>query len=115
MGAQKEAKTVTDTMEDPIKLKEEGNAAFKACDYEEALLKYTEAIQLTEKDADKSLFLKNRAAVNLKTENFRAVVDDCTKALELTPNDPKALYRRCQAYESLDKAENETGFLFLNF
>lgn len=105
MGAQKEAKTVTDTMEDPIKLKEEGNAAFKACDYEEALLKYTEAIQLTEKDADKSLFLKNRAAVNLKTENFRAVVDDCTKALELTPNDPKALYRRCQAYEGLDKVD----------
>ena len=27
-------------------------------------------------------------------------------ALELVPNDPKALYRRCQAYEHLDKPED---------
>ena len=26
-------------------------------------------------------------------------------ALELTPNDPKALFRRCQAFESLSKYE----------
>lgn len=28
------------------------------------------------------------------------------KALEITPNDPKALYRRCQAYEHLGKVED---------
>ena len=28
------------------------------------------------------------------------------KALEIIPNDPKALYRRCQAYENLGKVED---------
>ena len=86
-------------------LKEEGNSAFKAGNYEEALVKYTRALDITEKETDKSLYLKNRAAVYLKTENFQAVVDDCSAALEITPNDPKALYRRCQAYEALDKVD----------
>ena len=92
-------------MVDPSKLKEEGNDAFKAGNYDEALAKYTQAIHLSEKDSDRCLYLKNRAAVNLKTENFQAVVDDCTEALEISPNDPKALYRRCQAYEGLDKVD----------
>ena len=107
MGQQKETvKLETEpVMEDPMKLKEAGNDAFKAGDYEEALSKYTRAMEITDKEADKSLLLKNRAAVNLKTENFQAVVDDCTAALEITPQDPKALYRRCQAYESLDKVD----------
>ena len=106
MGQQKEVKIDTESvMEDPLKLKEEGNAAFKAGDYEDALTKYTQAMKITEKEVDKSLLLKNRAAVNLKTENYQAVVDDCTAALEITPQDPKALYRRCQAYEFLDKVD----------
>ena len=108
MGQQKETVKLGSTetvMEDPMKLKEAGNDAFKAGDYEEALSKYTRAMEITDKEADRSLLLKNRAAVNLKTENFQAVVDDCTAALEITPQDPKALYRRCQAYESLDKVD----------
>ena len=92
-------------MGDDARLKEEGNAAFKAGNYEEALVKYTRAIELTDKESDKSLYLKNRAAVHLKTEDWERVVEDCTAALELCPNDPKALYRRCQAYEALDKTE----------
>ena len=92
-------------MEDPNKLKEEGNSAFKAGNYEEALVKYSRALDLTEKESDRSVYLKNRAAVHLKTENYQAVVDDCTASLEITPSDPKALYRRCQAYEALDKVE----------
>lgn len=91
--------------EDPAKLKEEGNGAFKAGNYEEALIKYTKAIDLTGKDNDKSTYLKNRAAVYLKIEDFDRAVSDCTGALEISNNDPKALYRRCQAYEALDKVE----------
>ena len=72
-----------------MKLKEEGNEAFKGGNYEEALAKYTQAIKLTDKEEDKCLYLKNRAAVNLKTENYQAVVDDCTVALEISPKDPK--------------------------
>jgi len=105
MGQVKEMQVESKAMEDPEKLKAEGNDSFKAGNYEEALIKYTRAIELSDKDIDKSTYLKNRAAVHLKKENYEKVVDDCTAALELTQNDPKALYRRCQAYEALDNVE----------
>jgi len=105
MGQVKDQKVETGVKEDPEKLKTEGNEAFKAGNYELALIKYTEAISLTENENDKSIYLKNRAAVNLKSEHFEKVVDDCSASLDICPNDPKALYRRCQAYEALDKVE----------
>jgi len=105
MGQVKDQKVETGVKEDPEKLKTEGNEAFKAGNYELALVKYTEAIAITENENDKSIYLKNRAAVNLKSEHFEKVVDDCTASLDICPNDPKALYRRCQAYEALDKVE----------
>eukprot|EP00090_Calanus_glacialis_P004732 TRINITY_DN13559_c0_g1_i1.p1 TRINITY_DN13559_c0_g1~~TRINITY_DN13559_c0_g1_i1.p1 ORF type:complete len:1002 (-),score=408.50 TRINITY_DN13559_c0_g1_i1:92-3097(-) len=105
MGQMKEVKVESEAMEDPEKLKGEGNDAFKAGKYEEALVKYTKAIELTDKDNDKSTYLKNRAAVHLKNDDYDKVVEDCTAALEISQNDPKALYRRCQAYEALDKVE----------
>lgn len=105
MGQVKDQKVETGVKEDPEKLKTEGNEAFKAGNYELALVKYTEAIAITENENDKSIYLKNRAAVNLKSEHFEKVVDDCTSSLDICPNDPKALYRRCQAYEALDKVE----------
>lgn len=105
MGQVKDQKVETGVKEDPEKLKTEGNEAFKAGNYELALVKYTEAIAIAENENDKSIYLKNRAAVNLKSEHFEKVVDDCTASLDICPNDPKALYRRCQAYEALDKVE----------
>jgi len=105
MGQVKDQKVETGVKEDPEKLKTEGNEAFKAGNYELALVKYTEAIAIAENENDKSIYLKNRAAVNLKSEHFEKVVDDCTSSLDICPNDPKALYRRCQAYEALDKVE----------
>ena len=105
MGQVKEMQVESKAMEDAEKLKAEGNDSFKAGNYEEALVKYTRAIELADKDSEKSTYLKNRAAVHLKKENYQKVVDDCTAALELSQNDPKALYRRCQAYEALDNVE----------
>ena len=84
MGQVKEVNLKTEAMEDPEKLKGEGNDAFKARNYEEALAKYTKAINLTDKDTDKSTYLKNRAAVHLKNEDYDKAVDDCTAALEIS-------------------------------
>ena len=39
-------------------------------------------------------------------ENIFCQVRDCTAALEIAPNDPKALFRRSQAYEALDKIDS---------
>lgn len=97
----------TPDKENPLSLKESGNAAFKDGNLDEALALYTQALQLTPKDqaSDQAVIFKNRAAVHLKNEDFQLAVDDCTKALELVPSDPKALYRRAQAYEALEKVD----------
>lgn len=88
-------------------LKEEGNTLFKEGKIAEALDVYTKALGIVDiKNGDKAVILKNRAACHLKEEDYQAVIDDCSAALEITPNDPKALYRRCQAYEHLGKVED---------
>lgn len=78
-------------------LKEKGNEAFKIEDWIEAISFYTQGIELSPSD-DKELvvLLKNRAAAYLKQEKHEKALKDCTKALEIVPTDPKALFRRCQ-------------------
>lgn len=92
----------TKASEAAVALKEAGNKCYKDDDNEGALVNYTKAVEASEELNDERLLatcLKNRAAVYLKYEDFELVVSDCTRALELVPNDPKALYRRCQAHE----------------
>ena len=85
--------------------KEFGNNAFKKGDFNDAVDYYTKAIKLGEKHRDLPTYLKNRAAAYLKLEKYEAAIADCTTSLELTPKDPKALFRRSQAYESLARYE----------
>lgn len=87
--------------------KEKGNLAFKTGDWDDAYKFYTKAIKLTKEDTtDKSVYYKNRAAVHLKKNEYVEARNDCTAALEIVPNDPKALFRRCQAFEALEKYED---------
>ncbi|XP_037078852.1 protein unc-45 homolog B-like [Pollicipes pollicipes] len=90
----------------PQQYKEEGNKLFKEGDFDGALASYTKAIELsTHEDKDRPVFLKNRAAVHLKKENYEAAISDCTEVLEQSPYEPKALYRRCQALEALGRVQ----------
>jgi len=91
--------------QDAGQLKEAGNAAYKSGDYDTALARYTEGLSISKDEKEKSILYKNRAAVNLKTENYNDVVSDCDKALQLAPRDPKALYRRATAHEALNNVE----------
>lgn len=87
---------------DYMELKNEGNALFTAGDFSGAIQKYSKGLKLcTSNNSDKATLLKNRAAAYLKLEEYEKVVDDTTAALEITPSDIKALFRRCQAYEQL--------------
>lgn len=87
-------------------LKNKGNEAFKAENYEEAISLYTKAISLTEKDSrELATYLKNRAAAYLKLKEFNKVIKDCDDALQIIPEDPKTLFRRSQALENLERFE----------
>lgn len=92
--------------EDLVKLKEEGNEAFKQGNWELALKCYTKAIKLTKDETpDKAIYYKNRAAVYLKLDDYENAFQDCNKSLDIVPNDPKTLFRRCQALEHMNRVE----------
>lgn len=86
--------------------KEKGNAAFNDNDYETAIAMYSQAVKLAESDSrELATYLKNRAAAFLKKEQFEQAMGDCDRSLEIVPTDPKALFRRAQALERLERFE----------
>lgn len=88
-------------------LRAQGNQLFGEGRYTEAVVRYTEALGLSENKAaiEAHLVLSNRAACYLKTESYEQAVDDCNEALKLQPTMMKALFRRGQAYDALGKME----------
>lgn len=89
-------------------IKMEGNTFFKAGEIDKAVAKYTEALGHCQGDDDKSKATRadlysNRAMCNQQRWSYSEVVDDCTRCLELVPDHIKALVRRAQAYEALEK------------
>ncbi|CAG9857405.1 unnamed protein product [Phyllotreta striolata] len=86
--------------------KEEGNAAFNAENWGAAVDCYTKAINLAQSEIrNLSTYYKNRAAAYLKLENYESALEDCNSCLKIAPADPKALFRRCQALEALQRYE----------
>ncbi|XP_052903432.1 protein unc-45 homolog B [Anopheles moucheti] len=96
---------VTTEVDEATAFKERGNAEFKEDCWEAAVKWYTKAVHAGEKHKDLSVFYKNRAAAYLKLEQYENAHKDCTHSLEICPNDPKALFRRFQAFEALERFE----------
>jgi protein unc-45 len=98
---------IMNNIEDDVqKLRLEGNEAFKGTAWLQAVQCYTKALDLhPEQDSARAVLLKNRAAAYLKLEKFNKVVKDCDEAIEICPTDPKALFRRASALETLGRVE----------
>ena len=84
-------------------LKAQGNEEFKAGNFNEAIVKYTEALTALglppnmrpdPHRAWKSVVLSNRAMTNLKLGVYNDAEDDCTAALKLNEKNVKAYLRR---------------------
>ncbi|XP_015124131.1 mitochondrial import receptor subunit TOM70 [Diachasma alloeum] len=87
--------------------KAQGNQAFIARKYDDAILYYNKAIEacpLENKDELAKIY-QNRAAAYDALEKFTAVKEDCTKALELNPKYTKALIRRAKVLEKNNELE----------
>lgn len=98
-------------------IKATGNKYFKQQDYIEANRKYKKALRYLnrlhevnediDKDEDKNVVnvvlpcILNSAACKLKLQRYNEALEDCDEALDLEPNNPKALFRRGQAYHGL--------------
>lgn len=89
-----------------LRMKDEGNAAFKARKYQQAIDIYTEGLEVdpTNKDINSKL-LQNRAQAYVNLSNFDGAVADCTKALELDPSYTKAKRVRAKAYGGMGNWE----------
>ena len=88
------------------KKKEEGNEAFKAGRYQEALDLYSDALKIdpyNRKTNAKLCF--NRATVNSKLCKLNDAISDCTAALHLDENYLKALLRRARCYSDVGEHE----------
>ena len=85
--------------------KAEGNTFFKNGDITKAVEAYTRGIDSAKEDelTLKAALYNNRAHCWVQLYEPKKVVDDCTKCLEIEPNNVKALLRRATASESLEK------------
>lgn len=104
-GDEKPTKQAT-PLDKAVALKNKGNECFKNGQYAEAIKYYSEAIDSCPSDvspSDLSAFYQNRAAAQEKLDNYAAVIEDCTKALEGNKRYVKAVVRRAKAYERLEK------------
>lgn len=90
------------------KYKEKGDEMYKAARFEEAVAEYTKCIDALKKEgkADSELALKalsNRAACSKQISHFDGTIEDCTAVLEIEPDNVKALVRRAQAFEGVER------------
>ncbi|XP_026725436.1 tetratricopeptide repeat protein 1-like [Trichoplusia ni] len=86
-------------------LKNVGNEAFKAADFERSIEKYTEGLRTCplQFSQQRSILYCNRSAAKMKLEKYASAVKDCTKAIELDDKYVKAYKRRAQSYEEIEK------------
>ncbi|KAF2020443.1 TPR-like protein [Aaosphaeria arxii CBS 175.79] len=80
------------------RMKEEGNAAFKAGRFQEAVETYTKALEVDPSNKNtNSKILQNRALCQTRLKNYKPAIADCDKALELDPSYLKARKTRAKA------------------
>jgi len=90
------------------KHKEKGDEMYKDARFEDAVAEYSKCIDALKKEgkSDSELALKaysNRAACNKQISHFDGTIEDCTAVLEIDPENVKALIRRAQAFEGVER------------
>jgi hypothetical protein len=100
---------------DAEELRQRGNEFFRAGNFADAEDRYTRAIELLRataaaagKGAASPLLLplhNNRAAVRLKTGQYRGAVEDCDAVQGWQPGEAKSLLKRAAAWEGLERWE----------
>jgi stress-induced-phosphoprotein 1 len=88
--------------------KERGDDAYKNANFEVAVEHYTKCIDALKREGkgESELALKaysNRAACYKQISNFDGTISDCTAVLEIDPENVKALVRRAQAFEGVER------------
>ena len=104
----KQEKSRRSKLTGPELYKEKGDDQYKNAQFEAAIAEYTKCLDaLAKKNALGSpLAVKtysNRAACYKQISNFDGTISDCTAVLEVEPDNVKALIRRAQAFEGVER------------
>lgn len=86
-------------------LKEAGDDHYKKAQFEDAIVKYTQCINALN-DRRHPLAIKcfsNRSACYKQLSNFDGTIEDTTAVLDVEPSNVKALMRRAQAFEAIER------------
>ncbi|KAG2333610.1 hypothetical protein Bca52824_004790 [Brassica carinata] len=89
-------------------LKEAGNKLFQRRDYDNAMLKYREAIDVLPQDhPEVSHIRSNMASCYMHSDpgEYAKAIHECDLALTITPDYTKALLKRARCYEALNKLD----------
>lgn len=89
----------------PARDKETGDKCYRGANFEGAIEAYTRCIDATP-DKGSELCLKaysNRSACYKQLSNFDGTIADCTAVLDSDPSNVKALVRRAQAFEAVER------------
>ncbi|ONK81128.1 uncharacterized protein A4U43_C01F25600 [Asparagus officinalis] len=78
----------------------QGNELFNQGKFAEACIAYGEGLMY---DPSNSVLYCNRAACRSKLGQWERSIDDCNEALKIKPNYTKALLRRAESYEKLER------------
>uniref|UniRef100_A0A6B2L6B7 CS domain-containing protein n=1 Tax=Arcella intermedia TaxID=1963864 RepID=A0A6B2L6B7_9EUKA len=81
----------------------EANALFVEEEYQSAMAKFNQAIELDDKN---SSYFTHRSFCHYKLENYTAAMADAKKAVELDPKNAKAFLRKGMAAFSLEEYES---------
>lgn len=79
-------------------LKEKGNKALAAEQYDDAIFAYTEAIEY---DNSNHVLFSNRSAAYAKAGKYRQALEDAEKTIQLNPTFIKGYSRKGAAYAGL--------------
>jgi len=108
--------------EDSLKLaesyKEDGNKLFNQNKFEEAIEKFTDAINLNIETKKNSIYYSNRANCHNKIENFGLAIEDSNKAIEIDKDYLKSYFRRATAnliLSHFDEAISDLELLYAKF
>merc|ERR1712176_1534899 len=90
------------------RLKGQGDASYKNANFEEAISHYSKCLDQLQSQGKggSDLALKayaNRSACYKQISNYDGVISDCTAVLEVAPQNVKALIRRAQAFEGVER------------
>ena len=85
---------------DPADAKAKGNEAFKAGNYQQAAVHYTEALAL---DDSQHALHSNRAACFLKLGRYAQAKDDAAACVKLAPDFAKGHFRLALALQALEE------------